>query len=104
MRAVEPTRGDQFIGSLTDESCPRPHEGAPPDLLILTRGAIEGGLLDLDDSLLFEGIARGYALSRKRAGNPLDQFQMDLQGVTKVERLSDGQVPIVQWLTNAAIN
>lgn len=73
----------------------------PADLLILTRAAIEGGLLDLDDSLLFEGIARGYALSRKRAGNPLDQFQMDLRGVNKVERLSDGQVPIVQWLTNA---
>ena len=74
----------------------------PSDLMILTRAAIDGGLLDLDHALLFDGIAQGYVLARKRASNPLDQFQMDLQGVNKVERLSDGQVPMVQLLTNAA--
>lgn len=72
------------------------------DLMVLTRAALEGGLVELDDSLLFEGIDQGYVLARNRARNPLDQFQLDLQGANKVERLSDGQVPMVQLLTNAA--
>jgi V8-like Glu-specific endopeptidase len=71
-------------------------------MLTLTQAAIDGDLFEIDRSLLLQGIPKGYTLSLKMAGNPLDQFQMDLHSVNGVERLSDGQVPIVRFLKNAA--
>jgi endonuclease G len=72
------------------------------DLLDLVKAAADGDLLDVDRTLHLQGIARPFVLALRRHSSPLDQFQLDLDAVNRVERLANGEVPLVQLLTNAA--
>jgi endonuclease G len=72
------------------------------DLLTLTQAAIDGDLFEIDRSLRLQGIERGFVLALKNAASPLDQFQLDLDAANRVERLADGQVPMVLLLDNSA--
>src|SRR5712691_4864168 len=72
------------------------------DLAALTKAAQDGDLLDVDRKLHLQGIFRGFAVGLTRASNPLDQFQLDLDTLNFVERLENGEVPLVQFLQNMA--
>lgn len=74
----------------------------PSDLAILTQAAVDGGFFDLDRSLHLQGIPKNFVLALKKVPVPLDQFQLDLNAVNNVERMADGEVPLVQFLQNAA--
>lgn len=72
------------------------------DLAALTKAALDGDLLDVDRKLLLQGIFKGFVVGLTRAANPLAQFQLDLDTLNFVERLENGEVPLVQFLQNMA--
>lgn len=67
-----------------------------------TTKAVDSGLVDVPRSLLMQGILRSFVLSLLVVNNPLDQFQLDLSTLNTTERLANGQIPLVQFLKNAA--
>ncbi|HKR11520.1 MAG TPA: trypsin-like peptidase domain-containing protein [Pyrinomonadaceae bacterium] len=68
----------------------------------LVQKAVSSGLVTVDRTLLLQGIFAPFALGLKKSNNDLDQFQLDLVKLNTTERLSDGQIPLVQFLRNAA--
>lgn len=74
----------------------------PGDLMTLTRAAIDGGLLEIDRTLHLQGILKSFVVALRHNPAPVDQFQLDLNAVNNVERMESGDVPLVQFLTNAA--
>jgi endonuclease G, mitochondrial len=65
--------------------------------------AVSSGLVTVNRTLLLRGIFPPFALGlRNDAGNPIDQFALDLTNLNTTERLANGQVPLVQFLRNAA--
>jgi hypothetical protein len=68
----------------------------------LVQKAISSDLVLLSRSILLQGIDRGFVFGLTVVGNPLDQFQLDLIALNNTERLASGQVPLVQFLRNAA--
>lgn len=68
----------------------------------LTTKAVDSGLVDVPRSLLMQGILRSFVLSLLVVNNPLDQFQLDLSTLNNTERLANGQIPLAQFLRNAA--
>lgn len=72
------------------------------ELLALVSAAIDADLLDISRSLRLQGIPRPFVLGLKRADNDLEQFELDLYALNGVERLTNGEVPLVQLLQNAA--
>lgn len=64
--------------------------------------AVSSDLVLLDRALQLQGISKPFVLGLTRLNNTLDQFQLDLISLNSTERLADGQVPLVQFLRNAA--
>lgn len=73
-----------------------------PQLNTLAAAARDSDLIEIDRRLHLQGIFRGFASGMQRNANPLDQFQLDLNALNSVERLENGEVPLVQFLENAA--
>jgi endonuclease G, mitochondrial len=68
----------------------------------LTDAAVASNLLAISRLLLLEGLPGGFVGNLDIVAKPLDQFQLDLLAVNKVERMANGQVPIVVVLRNCA--
>lgn len=68
----------------------------------LTAAALHGGLLDAPRQVLLAGVPPAFAAAMQHADNSLDQFQLDLLNVNKVERMAGGEVPLLTVLRNAA--
>jgi V8-like Glu-specific endopeptidase len=68
----------------------------------LTEAAVQSGLLAVPRPTLLVGIPPAYAAALPLAGNPLDQFVLDLVQTNQVERMAGGEVPVVTLLKNAA--
>jgi endonuclease G, mitochondrial len=68
----------------------------------LTDAALNGNLLAIPRQLLLEGLPAGFVAGLAIVAQPLEQFQLDLLAVNKVERMADGQVPLVIILRNCA--
>ncbi len=68
----------------------------------ITKAAVDGDLVFTDRQLLLRGIRKSFALGLPKASSPLDQIQQDLTRLNDVERLEGGQIPLVQFLENAA--
>jgi|SRR5579859_5061095 len=72
------------------------------ELRELTEAAKESDLLELERPLLLQGIYKGFIFGLTRSPIPLNQFLLDLNALNFVERLENGEVPLVQFLQNAA--
>ena len=68
----------------------------------LIEAALSSDLVNVPRATLLAGLPGPFAMSLPGFGNALDQFQSDLARLNAVERLADGQVPIVTFLGNAA--
>jgi endonuclease G, mitochondrial len=68
----------------------------------LIQSAVSSGLVTVDRRLLLRGIFPAFVFGLPRANNDLDQFELDLVTLNGTERLADGQIPLVQFLRNAA--
>jgi V8-like Glu-specific endopeptidase len=64
--------------------------------------AVDSDLLSGPRQLLGQGILRSFWLTFTVVGDPLTQFQLDLATLNNTERLANGEVPLVQFLKNAA--
>ncbi len=73
---------------------------SPAEIEALVGKAIDSDLLLIDRALLLQGILRTFVLGLRDDGDPLTRFSRDLVKINEVERLVDGQVPIVQFLRN----
>src|SRR5689334_23352283 len=71
-------------------------------LLDLTSKAVDSDVVQIPRQLLGQGIFKPYWLGMPGAGSILDQFALDLATLNNTERLANGQVPLVQFLMNAA--
>jgi endonuclease G len=63
--------------------------------------ALNGGLIGIDRALLLSGLPTPFAAGLRVLLSPLDQFMVDLVTINLVERLEDGLVPILTYLSNA---
>jgi len=81
---------------------PFPGYLSPAEIAQLVAKAIDADLITLGRPMLLQGIIRTFALGLRRIDNELDQFQLDLIKLNETERLADGQIPLVQFLRNAA--
>lgn len=72
------------------------------DINDLTKAATSGGLLDAPRQVLLAGIPAAFAATMPLAPSPLDQFQLDLVNVNRVQRMAGGEVPLLILLGNAA--
>src|SRR5258705_3687760 len=68
----------------------------------LLQKAVNSSLVAADRTLLLQGIFPPFASGLPKINNDLDQFALYLASLNTTERLSDGQVPLVQFLRNAA--
>ncbi len=75
----------------------------PPEIAQLMREAVDSDLISSTRALQLNGIPKGFALGLPRVQDDLTQFNLDLVRINEVERLADGQVPIVQFLRNSAL-
>jgi hypothetical protein len=71
------------------------------DIQELTESAVSGGLFETDRAILLSGIPPAFVLGLKLRASPIDQFQLDLAVLNRVERLANGVVPIEVLLDNA---
>jgi endonuclease G, mitochondrial len=76
----------------------------PNQINTLVTKAIDSDLVTMSRTFYLQGILKQFALSlpKVRDGSDLDQFQHDLIKLNETERLADGEVPLVQFLGNAA--
>src|SRR5689334_20169748 len=74
---------------------------SPDQILSLHEAVVRTRLTDSRAALL-GGIAPGFVDSLPSAPNPGGQILSDLHALNAVAALSDGSVPIVTWLRNAA--
>lgn len=72
-----------------------------PEVNELTAAALTGGLIGVPRETLLAGIPPGFVAAMRLAGNPLDQFTLDLLQVSVVERMAGGEVPLQTFLQNA---
>jgi len=75
---------------------------SPAEFRNLVTKAVSSGLVLVNRNLLLQGIFNSFVLGLTIERNLLDQFQLDLVTLNTTERLADGQVPLVQFLRNAA--
>jgi endonuclease G, mitochondrial len=68
----------------------------------LVQAAADSGLIDIDRRQLFRDIPSAFFNGLPRDPAPLNQFELDLQALDQVERMADGQVPLVFYLQNSA--
>lgn len=71
------------------------------EINLIRRAAISGGLLRVPREVLLNGIPGGFVGGLSIQPAPVDQFALDLVVINKVERMADGEVPIVTFLQNA---
>lgn len=67
----------------------------------LTTAAVQGDVIVMPRQALLAGIPAAYAAGLPLAGNPLDQFVLDLVHTNQVERMAGGEVPVLTVLQNA---
>jgi hypothetical protein len=72
------------------------------DRILELRDAALAAGLHLNRAVLLGGIHPLWAGNLPSAPSPVSQLQLDLQMLNAEERLSDGTVPLVLWLKNAA--
>lgn len=68
----------------------------------LVKKAVSSGLVEIDRRLRLQGIFKPFLLGLTLDNIPIDQFQLDLVSLNETERLANGEVPLVQFLRNAA--
>lgn len=68
----------------------------------LEKAAIDSGLVDMERSKRLRGIRSDFIITIKTSTTLLDHFLHELNALNRAERLADGSVPIVRFLTNAA--
>jgi len=70
----------------------------------LSLKAVSSDLLQVPRQLLLQGIFKPFALNLPEPNfiSKVDQFQLDLSNLNNTERLATGEVPLVQFLKNAA--
>src|ERR1044072_2724638 len=68
----------------------------------LTIKAVNAGLVEIQRRLLTRGIFKAFVLDLDKGNSDLEQFPLDLSNLNETERLADGQIPLVQYLRNAA--
>jgi V8-like Glu-specific endopeptidase len=76
----------------------------PTQLTDLATRAVSSDLLQVPRQLLLQGIFRAFVFNLPTPNNisQLDQFMLDLANLNNTERLATGEVPLVQFLRNAA--
>ena len=74
----------------------------PVEIQELTDAALSGGVFDMERSLWFEHVHRGFVAGLRRSPQPSAQFKLDLAKVNTVERLEDGSIPLERFLSNIA--
>jgi endonuclease G, mitochondrial len=75
---------------------------SPVQITTLVTKAVDSDLIQINRTLLLQGIFKTFALALPKDDNDLTQFNLDLVKLNETERLADGQVPVVQFLQNAA--
>jgi endonuclease G, mitochondrial len=68
----------------------------------LVNKAISSSLVTVDRTLLLRGIFPPFAFGLPKSNDDLTQFELILAKLNTTERLADGQIPLVQFLRNAA--
>lgn len=73
------------------------------EIMQLVKSSQDGGLIGgIPRAIQLAGIPRTFASSLNTDPSPLNQFMLDLNAVNQVERMADGDVPVVTYLENAA--
>lgn len=68
----------------------------------LTAAGVQAGVLGISRLLLVAGIDPMFMNALPQGNSPMEQFNLDLVNLSGVERLANGQVPLVQFLQNVA--
>jgi hypothetical protein len=67
----------------------------------LHAAAVSAGLADQRPALL-ASVHKFFVAQIRRAGNDIGQVLLDLHHMNEAEELTDGSVPLLEWLTSAA--
>ena len=75
----------------------------PQQVRELVAKAVDSDLVSLNRTIYLQGIFKPFVLSMHKPENigPLDQFELDVIKLNETERLADGTVPLVQFLSNS---
>jgi endonuclease G len=71
------------------------------EIMLIGQAAVDANLTGVPRPLLLNGIPGGFVAGLSQFPSPIDQFNGDLVTINAVDRLADGQVPIVTFLDNA---
>ena len=72
------------------------------DIEQLIAAAVDGGLLEISRDLRMNDIDPTIVLSLKVVSNPLEQFQLDLQLLGRIDQGRNEEAALVKYLKNAA--